>query len=75
MLISHHLLHLRFATQHFIGAGLCVIGIGVLVAVDWVSQGVGHGANNAPLGDVLVLLGASLYAISNVGQEVMVVKR
>lgn len=56
---------------HYVGAALCVLGLGLLVVTDK------HGpqgeatawSSNALLGDVLVVLGATLYGAGNVLQE------
>lgn len=72
MVISHYFLGHRYMWKHYLGAFVCVLGIIVLVIADWVESGVAAGAKNALLGDVLVLVGATLYAVSNTGQEHMV---
>lgn len=72
MAISHYFLGHRYMWKHYLGAFVCVLGIIVLVIADWVESGVAAGAKNALLGDVLVLVGATLYAVSNSGQEHMV---
>jgi solute carrier family 35 protein F1/2 len=72
MAISHYFLGHRYMWKHYLGAFVCVLGIIVLVIADWVESGVAAGAKNALLGDVLVLVGATLYAVSNTGQEHMV---
>jgi solute carrier family 35 protein F1/2 len=72
MAISHYFLGHRYMWKHYLGAFVCVLGIIVLVIADWVESGVAAGAKNALLGDMLVLVGATLYAVSNSGQEHMV---
>jgi solute carrier family 35, member F1/2 len=75
--LSRWLLGARFNRKHLIGAVACLSGLGLLVASDFLSarygddgdDGSAGGASNAVLGDVLVLLGTVLYAISNIGQE------
>jgi solute carrier family 35, member F1/2 len=75
MLLSRFLLGHRFTWRHVVGAAVCVSGIVVLVIADWIESGVAAGAANALLGDALVLVGATLYAISNTGVEHMVSHR
>jgi len=89
VLFSIILLGSRYRPGHFIGAGICVLGLSFLIITEYTSNsGGGSGTNRntitsggevspsssniiwAPLlGDVCVLLGASLYAICNVLTE------
>jgi len=43
MMISHFWLGHRFVRLHFIGAGLCVLGIVIIVIVDWAQHGIASG--------------------------------
>lgn len=66
-----------YKTGHYGGAALCILGLAVLVAGDQFASshvafdsGAKAASSPAPfLGDMLVLLGASLYASCNVMQE------
>lgn len=43
MVISHFWLGHRFVRLHFIGAALCVLGIVIIVIVDWAQHGIASG--------------------------------
>lgn len=63
----------QYSTQHLGGAGLCVLGVSVLAGSD--AAGISHTSADYPdaiKGDLLCILGAVCYAISNVGQEAIV---
>lgn len=56
----------RYHRGHYIGAAICIGGLTVLVASDSSSSTGG----SAPVwGDALVVVGATMYAVSNVAQE------
>lgn len=84
MLLSWLLLRARYKAGHYLGAVLCIAGLAVLVLGD--SQGptsnnsslTGSSSSNGSssgsfplLGDSLVLLGAMLYGVCNVTQELL----
>ena len=81
LLLSTALLAAAYRRGHYAGAGICVAGLALLVATDRGSgggdsgeggEGGGSGysgSSNPLLGDGLVLLGATLYAVCNVLQE------
>jgi hypothetical protein len=81
LLLSAALLAAAYRRGHYAGAGICVAGLALLVATDRGSGGDGgdnggsgggsgySGSSNPLLGDGLVLLGATLYAVCNVLQE------
>ena len=76
LLLSTALLAAAYRRGHYAGAGICVAGLALLVATDrgggggsGDSGGGGSGSSNPLLGDGLVLLGATLYAVCNVLQE------
>ena len=72
--LSVLLLGRAYGRRQCLAAALCVLGFGVLVAFDARGAGAAAGAARRPwLGDALTLLGASLYAASNVLQERLVV--
>lgn len=67
MVLSMLVLRTRYSWGHVGGAVLCVAGIMLLVVTDPAAGAAGY---TAPLwGDMLVLLGACLYAVGNVAQE------
>lgn len=68
LLLTKLLLGARYRRLHCGGAAVCIAGLALLVLADGAgSQGSGY--PHALWGDVLVLLGASLYAVGNVAQE------
>ncbi|KAL4443860.1 hypothetical protein ABPG75_011597 [Micractinium tetrahymenae] len=67
--LSTALLGAAYRRAHYAGAGICIAGLMVLVTTDRGGGEAGAGASNPLLGDGLVLLGASLYALCNVLQE------
>lgn len=68
LLLTKLLLGARYRRLHYGGAAVCIAGLALLVLADGAgSQSSGY--PHALLGDVLVLLGASLYAVGNVAQE------
>ncbi|XP_063758476.1 solute carrier family 35 member F1 isoform X2 [Eleginops maclovinus] len=72
LLLSCCLLLLRYKAVHFVGAGLCLLGVGCMVGADLLlgrQQGLGE---QKLFGDLLVLGGATLYGISNVSEEFIV---
>eukprot|EP00501_MAST-03F_sp_TOSAG23-6_P000798 GSMAST32.ASY1.ANO1.828.1 assembled CDS len=71
MFLSYIFLTAKYTRYHFIGCILCFSGIGALFYSD-VSTTNSSTARNPLLGNLLCLLGASLYATSNVGQESVV---
>jgi len=79
MALSWRLFNARYKNVHFFGAGVAVLGLALLVTSDAVlgrsSAGQDEEASNPILGDILVMIGASLYGISNIGQEYMVKER
>ncbi|KAL4855217.1 Solute carrier family 35 member F2 [Chlorella vulgaris] len=72
--LSAGLLGAIYRRGHYLGFSLCLGGLLVLVVTDRSTAGSGGGgqkqeASNPLLGDALVLLGATLYALCNVLQE------
>ncbi|KAA0701521.1 Solute carrier family 35 member F2 [Triplophysa tibetana] len=62
----------RYKVWHFVGVGVCLLGIGCMVGADVLvgrQQGLG---DHKLMGDLLVLAGATLYGISNVCEEFIV---
>ena len=82
MLLSRIFLRTRYHALHGWGVALCVLGLAGLVISDVIasngnSSGTDDGdasgdAGSSLSGDVCCLLGAALYAVSNVAQEVLV---
>ncbi|XP_030261931.1 solute carrier family 35 member F1 [Sparus aurata] len=72
LLLSWFFLLVRYKTVHFVGTGLCLLGVGCMVGAD-VLVGRQPGLGEQKLfGDLLVLGGATLYGISNVCEEFIV---
>ncbi|KAI5615078.1 solute carrier family 35 member F1 [Silurus asotus] len=72
LLLSWFFLLVRYKVVHFVGVGVCLLGIGCMVGADVLvgrQQGLG---DHKLLGDLLVLAGATLYGISNVCEEFIV---
>lgn len=70
MLLSAVFLRLRYTRRHAAGVVVCMAGLATLIATDWATS-VATGTDTAR-GDLLCLAGATLYAVSNVAQEVIV---
>jgi len=79
MILSWRLFNARYRKVHLVGAGVAILGLGLLVTSDAVlgksSTGQQEEAPNPILGDILVMIGACLYGVSNIGQEYMVKER
>ena len=68
LLLTKLLLGARYRVLHYIGAAVCIGGLALLVVAD--DAGAQRSSDTKPLlGDVLVLIGALLYALGNVAQE------
>ncbi|KAG0149367.1 hypothetical protein CROQUDRAFT_713969 [Cronartium quercuum f. sp. fusiforme G11] len=64
----------RYHWTQYLGVTICIAGLGLLVLSDYKTDK-NYPARNKALGDGLMLIGATLYAMSNVLQEYMVRKR
>ena len=70
MALSAGLFGARYSRRQLIAVGLCLGGLAVLVATDVSLGAPSHAPHRVPwLGDLLVLAGAALYAVSNVVEE------
>ncbi|GAB5360862.1 hypothetical protein AAMO2058_000663800 [Amorphochlora amoebiformis] len=77
MILSCKLLGARYRRMHLVGACTALVGLCMLVTADSIE---GRTTSTTParsplLGDMLVITGASLYGVSNIGQEFMVKER
>jgi solute carrier family 35 protein F1/2 len=66
MVLSYCILRKRYQHAQYAAAAICIAGLTVLVASD---KGSAEAGADPLRGDALVLLGATLYAVSNVLQE------
>ncbi|XP_055003762.1 solute carrier family 35 member F2-like, partial [Boleophthalmus pectinirostris] len=69
MVLSWWILKTRFRPVHYAAVCICVLGVGAMVGADLLAGRDQGSTANILLGDGLVLLSASLYAVSNVCQE------
>ncbi|XP_073922897.1 solute carrier family 35 member F2 isoform X1 [Castor canadensis] len=74
MALSWFILRARYRVVHFIAVFVCLLGVGTMVGADIVAGREDNSGSDVLIGDVLVLLGASLYAVSNVCEEYIVKK-
>nr|XP_030126175.3 solute carrier family 35 member F2 [Taeniopygia guttata] len=72
MALSWFILRARYRLIHFVAVGICLLGVGTMVGADILSGRQEGEGSDVVIGDVLVLLAASLYAISNVSEEYIV---
>nr|XP_060626988.1 solute carrier family 35 member F2 [Anolis sagrei ordinatus] len=72
MALSWFLLRARYKLIHFLAVAVCLLGVGTMVGADILAGRPDGEGSDVVIGDVLVLLGASLYAISNVSEEYIV---
>lgn len=61
----------RYNRLHYWGAGTCLLGLTILVLSD--HAGPTAASPHPILGDLCVILGALMYAVTNVAQEKMIV--
>ncbi|KAG1137311.1 hypothetical protein G6F37_010867 [Rhizopus arrhizus] len=71
MLLSTYFLHAKYTATHIKSAALCLLGLAILIWCDTVESD-DASANHSWIGDVICLMSASLYAISNVTEEHLV---
>ncbi|XP_034557666.1 solute carrier family 35 member F2-like [Notolabrus celidotus] len=69
MILSRWVLKTRYRPVHYVGVCICLLGVGAMVGADLLSERDQGSTSNILLGDGLVLLSATLYAVSNVCQE------
>ncbi|XP_074536105.1 solute carrier family 35 member F2-like [Halichoeres trimaculatus] len=69
MILSRWVLKTRYRPVHYVGVCICILGVGAMVGADLLSGRDQGSTSNILLGDGLVLLSATLYAVSNVCQE------
>ncbi|KAL6115671.1 slc35f2 [Pungitius sinensis] len=69
MILSWWILKTRYGLVHYIAVCICLLGVGAMVGADLLAGRDQGSTSNILLGDGLVLLSASLYAVSNVCQE------
>lgn len=69
MLLSWFFLKTRYGLVHYVAVVVCLLGVGAMVGADIVAGRTEESGSNVLLGDSLVLLSATLYAVSNVCQE------
>ncbi|XP_077468416.1 solute carrier family 35 member F2-like isoform X3 [Stigmatopora argus] len=75
MLLSRWLLKTRYRPAHYAAVGVGLLGVGAMVGADLLAGRDQGSASDALLGDGLVLVSATLYAVSNVWQEYTVKNR
>ncbi|XP_022594371.1 solute carrier family 35 member F2-like [Seriola dumerili] len=69
MLLSWWVLKTRYRPVHYVAVCICLLGVGAMVGADLLAGRDQGSTSNILLGDALVLLSATLYAVSNVCQE------
>ncbi|XP_017206555.2 solute carrier family 35 member F2 isoform X1 [Danio rerio] len=69
MILSWFFLKTRYRIIHYAAVGICLAGVGAMVGADILAGQDQGSSSDVLLGDGLVLVSATLYAISNVCQE------
>ncbi|XP_039268561.2 solute carrier family 35 member F1-like [Styela clava] len=70
MVLSWFILKTRYKAVHYVGVVIALLGVAVMITADVLLDRGGEGSGSNPLlGDMMVLLGATCYGISNVGME------
>ncbi|KAK7476371.1 hypothetical protein BaRGS_00032371 [Batillaria attramentaria] len=76
VVLSWRLLKAQYTWLHLVGVGVSILGLVGLVLADVLSGrndvAAADNGSNQGLGDLLVVIGASLYGVSNVAQEFIV---
>ncbi|XP_051813879.1 solute carrier family 35 member F2-like [Acanthochromis polyacanthus] len=75
MVLSWWVLKTQYRPIHYVSVVICLLGVGAMVGADLLSGRDQGSTSNLLLGDGLVLLSATLYAVSNVCQEYTVKRR
>ncbi|CAO3583183.1 unnamed protein product [Absidia cylindrospora] len=70
MILSFIFLKVRYRWVQYLGVFIALCGLGMLVASD-VITGRNYAASDAVKGDLFCLLGATLYGVSNVSEEIL----
>ena len=74
LLLSVFFLKMRFRHLHYLGVIVSLVGMGFLIWSD-MKAGKNFPGSNYVKGDIFILIGATLYGFSNVGQEYLVRQR
>uniref|UniRef100_A0A3Q3SJR0 Solute carrier family 35 member F2-like n=1 Tax=Mastacembelus armatus TaxID=205130 RepID=A0A3Q3SJR0_9TELE len=69
LVLSWWILKTHYRPVHYVAVCICLLGVGAMVGADLLAGRDQGSTSNILLGDGLVLLSASLYAVSNVCQE------
>ncbi|XP_013871374.1 solute carrier family 35 member F2 isoform X2 [Austrofundulus limnaeus] len=69
MVLSWWFLKTRYRVVHYVSVCVCLLGVGAMVGADLLAGRDQGSTSNILLGDGLVMLSATLYAVSNVSQE------
>lgn len=69
MILSWWFLKTRYRIVHYVAVCICLLGVGAMVGADLLTEREQGSTSNILLGDCLVLISATLYAVSNVCQE------
>ncbi|KAI4904634.1 hypothetical protein NFI96_019164 [Prochilodus magdalenae] len=75
MILSWFFLKARYRIIHYVAVCVCLAGVGAMVGADLLAGRDQGSTSNILLGDGLVILSATLYAVSNVCQEYTVKNR
>ncbi|XP_036417697.1 solute carrier family 35 member F2 isoform X2 [Colossoma macropomum] len=75
MILSWFFLKARYKIIHYVAVCVCLAGVGAMVGADLLAGRDQGSTSNILLGDGLVILSATLYAVSNVCQEYTVKNR
>ncbi|KAF9924434.1 hypothetical protein FBU30_005588 [Linnemannia zychae] len=74
VILSIFVLRMRFLPLHYLGVFICLLGMGFLVWSDMIA-GKNFPGSDYLKGDLFCIIGATFYALSNVGQEFLVRQR
>ncbi|KAG0300858.1 hypothetical protein BGZ97_003062 [Linnemannia gamsii] len=74
VILSVFVLRMRFLRLHYLGVVICLLGMGFLVWSDMIA-GKNFPGSDYLKGDLFCIIGATFYALSNVGQEFLVRQR
>ncbi|KAM4627709.1 solute carrier family 35 member F2-like [Polymixia lowei] len=69
MTLSWWILKTRYRPVHYVAVCICLLGVGAMVGADLLAERDQGSTSNILLGDGLVLVSATLYAVTNVCQE------